>query len=86
VVELPAAKPVAFIKGKLVAVDCATEPTATLSLAADGKTWKMHIRDRQHMVLIGADSFSCGWANVTAAVNYREAGEAEGEVISLEIQ
>jgi tetratricopeptide (TPR) repeat protein len=83
---VPVATPMHFLKGTLKAVDCSGSPGATVSLAASGKVWAMHVRDTQHVVLIGADKFSCSWANVTAGVNYREAGEGKGEVISLEIQ
>jgi len=36
--------------------------------------------------LIGADTFSCAWANQKIAVNYRATSEDGGEVVSLEVQ
>jgi len=57
-----------------------------LNILARGKKWKMATRDREKLVLIGADSFSCGWAQKNVAVNYRSTGESEGELVSLELQ
>lgn len=47
---------------------------------------KLHVRDTKHVVVIGADAFSCKWAYQNAAVNYRETGEGTGEVVSVELQ
>jgi hypothetical protein len=46
----------------------------------------MHIDDSKHVILIGADAFSCDWKNESVSVNYRERDDGEGEVVSLEIQ
>jgi hypothetical protein len=46
----------------------------------------MKVADRNHLVLIGADEFSCAWSKEKVAVNYRETAEGQGSVISLEIQ
>lgn len=82
----PIATPASYLKGKLVGVDCASLPSATLTVESGKKTWKMLAKDSSHMVVIGADKFSCDWKNQNVAVNYRETGEASGEVISLELQ
>jgi hypothetical protein len=47
---------------------------------------KMKVADRNHLVLIGADEFSCSWSRKKVAINYRETAEGEASVISLEIQ
>jgi hypothetical protein len=39
-----------------------------------------------HAIVIGADNFSCKWTNQRVAVNYRETGETEGTLVSIEIQ
>lgn len=44
------------------------------------------VADRNHLVLIGADNFSCSWSNQKVAINYRETNNGEANVISLEIQ
>jgi tetratricopeptide (TPR) repeat protein len=75
-----------FIKGKILSAECGTSPDAVITVAAAGKEWKLHIRDRQHVVLIGADQFSCEWKNRSVAANFRDGKSGEGEVISLELQ
>jgi hypothetical protein len=37
-------------------------------------------------VVIGADQISCDWKNQKVAVNYRQTGEGQGDIISLEVQ
>jgi tetratricopeptide (TPR) repeat protein len=78
--------PTKFIKGTLTNADCATPPSVVLSVVSGEKTWKMTVADRNHLVLIGADSFSCSWSNQKVAINYRETNDGEANVISLEIQ
>jgi tetratricopeptide (TPR) repeat protein len=78
--------PSKFLKGTLTNVDCSTPPLASLTVVSGAKTWKMTVADRSHVILIGADEFSCGWNKQKVAVNYRETAEGEGNVISLEIQ
>ena len=72
------------MKGKLVALDCSPVSVAVLTLISGAKIWKLRVRDSTHVIVIGADKFSCDWKRI--AVNYREAGEATGEIISVEIQ
>jgi tetratricopeptide (TPR) repeat protein len=75
-----------FIRGTLTSVNCATPPFATLTVVSGAKTWKMKVADTNHVILIGADQFSCAWNKQKVAVNYRETSEGEGNVVSLEIQ
>jgi tetratricopeptide (TPR) repeat protein len=75
-----------YLKGKLMRVDCASLPSAVLTVEVGKKSWKLLAKDSNHLVIIGADKFSCDWKNETVAVNYRETGEDSGEVISLELQ
>lgn len=85
-VNTPTARPVRFIKGKLTAVDCSAAPQALLTVVSAGRPLKMHIGDSKHVVVIGADEFSCEWKNKNVALNYRERQNGEGDVVSLEIQ
>ena len=85
-VVTPQPGPVRFIKGKLAAVDCSAAPQAVLSVVSGGRSLKMHVGDPKHLVLIGADEFSCDWKNKTVAVNYRQRQDGEGDVVSLEMQ
>src|SRR5258708_40106293 len=64
--------PVHFIKGKLAAVDCSIAPQALLRVVSAGRSFKLHIADTKHLVLLGADKFSCEWKNKNVALNYRE--------------
>jgi len=84
-VHAPAA-PVRFLKGRLVSVDCSTAPQALLTVAAGAKSFKLLIRDSAHVILLGADAFSCDWKGKSVAVNYREGSGGDGDVVSLEIQ
>ena len=79
-------RPVRFIKGKLAAVDCSAAPQALLSVVSGGRSFKLHINDSKHVVLLGADNFSCDWKNKSVALNYRERQDGDGDVVSLEIQ
>ena len=86
VVAAPPSTPVRFIKGKLAGVDCSAAPQALLSVVSGGRLLRMHIGDRQHLVLIGADRLSCDWKNKSVALNYRDRQDGGGDVVSLEVQ
>lgn len=79
-----------FLKGTLLSVDCAQDPSALLHVAvrtASGqKVWSMSTTNRDKLVLVGADAFSCDWKAVNVAVNYREAADGKGDLVSLEVQ
>jgi tetratricopeptide (TPR) repeat protein len=83
---IPSVGPPKFLKGKLVDVDCSAPPAAVLIVVSGGKTWKMKVADSRHVILIGADDFSCSWKNQKVALNYREVSEGEGSVMTVEIQ
>jgi Flp pilus assembly protein TadD len=85
-VEAPPSTPVRFLKGKLAGVDCSAAPQALLSVVSRGRSLRLHIGDRKHLVLIGADEFSCDWKNKSVALNYRDRQDGDGDVVSLEIQ
>lgn len=78
--------PVLFIKGKVVSVDCSDPKAAELNLAVGTTNWKLHVNDRAHTLLLGAETFSCNWTNQKVAVNFRKTGETNGDVVSLELQ
>lgn len=75
-----------FLQGTLIHADCTTSPSAVLTVVSGGKTWKIKVADRNHLVLIGANEFSCSWNKQRVALNYRETANGEGSAISLEIQ
>ena len=78
--------PAKFLTGTLTGSDCGTPPSVLLTVVSGAKTWRMKVADRNHFVLIGANEFSCFWIKKKVAINYRETGEGEASVISLEIQ
>jgi hypothetical protein len=79
-------RPIQFLKGKLVAVDCSAAPGAVLTLESGAKTWRLRVADAKKVVVIGADSFSCSWKDERVAVNYRDAGKDTGDLVSVEIE
>ena len=83
---IPNQTPPSFLKGTIVSVDCSTPPHATLTVLSGSKTWKMQVADSKHVLLIGADNFSCSWSKQKVALNYRETGAGEGRVFSIEVQ
>jgi hypothetical protein len=50
------------------------------------KTVKLTVNDRDHVILIGADQFSCAWNKRKVAVNYRENDAGDTSVMSIELQ
>jgi len=78
--------PPKFVRGTVDSVDCSTEPSAMLTLGSGGKTLKLNVLDRNHVILIGAEQFSCTWNQQKVAVNYRENDAGETSVVSVELQ
>jgi Flp pilus assembly protein TadD len=74
------------VNGDLVAVDCSTPPGAILTIVSGNETRKLHAKDRTRVIVIGADEFSCKWADRKVGVNYHETGAGIGEVVSVELQ
>jgi cytochrome c-type biogenesis protein CcmH/NrfG len=75
-----------FLLGSLSSVDCSNEPSAVLTVLSGSKTLKLKIADKHHVIVIGADQLHCAWTMKKVAVNYRQGGTGETDVISLEIQ
>ena len=78
--------PPLFLRGTITAVDCSVEPSAVLNLSSGSKAVKLKIANKQHVVLIGADQFSCSWSHRKVAINYRQSDAGDTNVISLELQ
>jgi hypothetical protein len=79
-------RPIKFLKGKLVSVDCASGPVAVLTVSAGTKTMKLRTENYKSMLVIGADEFSCEWKNRPVSANYKAGGKVDGDLVSLEIQ
>jgi hypothetical protein len=75
-----------FVRGVLDRVDCSADPSAVLTVVSGSQTLKMKVADKSHVILIGADQFSCSWSRQKVAVNYRQGDTGEISVVSLEIQ
>jgi len=88
--EMPAppesTQPIRHLYGTLAGVDCSAPPAAVLIIREGKKTWKMRTRDRNKLLLIGRDKFSCGWQNVKVLVNFRETGPGEASLVTLELK
>jgi Flp pilus assembly protein TadD len=82
----PDKRPIKFLKGKLVSVDCSRAPVAVLTFVARATTLHLRAADYKTLLLIGADEFSCDWQNRAAIVNYKAGGTADGDLVSLELQ
>jgi len=74
------------MKGVLVSVDCSGSPAATLTISSAGKKWKMLAPQAKKLVLMGAEEFSCSWTNRKVSLNYRKSGDAQGTLVSLELE
>jgi len=46
----------------------------------------MQVRDSKHVLVLGADEFSCSWKKQKVALNYRATGDTAGSVVSIEVQ
>lgn len=79
-------RPIKFIKGTLLSVDCSATPDATLEVLAAGRKMTFRANEYKSMVVVGADQTSCDWKNVHVAINYKPSGDGAGDLVSLELQ
>lgn len=75
-----------FMKGTLLRSECPSDGTATIFLKVGTKTLKLHAAQAKKILMLGADAFDCGWTGRRVAVNFRESAEAEGDLVSVELQ
>lgn len=81
----PDKRPIQFLKGKIVSVDCSQPPSAILTVSAAGKVLKFRTDDYKALMVMGADDFSCEWKGRPVAINYRAGGIADGDLVSVEL-
>jgi hypothetical protein len=81
----PDKRPMKYLTGKLVTVDCGQEPRAVLQVSQGQKTYKLVAQSAKKILVIGADEFSCLWKDRKISVNYRESAPLQGDVVSVEI-
>jgi tetratricopeptide (TPR) repeat protein len=82
----PDTRPIKFLKGTLISVDCSKPPAAVLTVSSAGTTLKLRTADYKSLLLIGTDAFSCEWQRQTVMVNYKADGKTSGDLVSLELQ
>ena len=82
--DQPDTRKVEYLKGILLNVQCA-DKKATLKVSSAKKTWTLNVADRTKALLIGADSFECGWKDVPVSINFKSSGGQQGDVVSLEV-
>ncbi len=78
-------RPVKFLKGTLLSVDCSKPPMAMLSLSQGNRTFKLRAADYKSVAVIGAPEFSCDWKAMPVNVNYRASGVLSGDLVSIEV-
>jgi len=78
-------RPIQFVKGKLISVDCSQAPAAILKVAVGTKSLNLRTPDYKSLTLVGADQFSCAWTNQSVSVNYRAGAGTNGDLVSLEL-
>ncbi len=83
--EKPDTRPMKYVTGKLVSVDCAKEPAAVLRVVGGQKTYMFTAPSAKRVVVIGANEFSCLWKDRKVSVNYHESGPLKGDVVSVEV-
>jgi len=82
----PDKRPIQFLKGKILAVDCSQPPSAILTVSAGARVLKLKTEDFKSLMVMGADQFSCEWKNRQVAINYRAGGKVDGDLVSVEMQ
>ena len=83
--EKPDTRPMKYLSGKLVSVDCGQEPKAVLRVLQGQKTYRFTASSAAKVLVIGANEFSCLWKDRKVSVNYRESGPLQGDVVSVEV-
>ena len=83
---VPDRRKVQFVRGKLVSVDCTQGPAAILTIRTGARTVRLRTDNYKSLLLVGADEFSCEWADRSVIANYKAGGKADGDLVSIEIQ
>jgi len=82
----PDKRPVQFLKGTVVSVDCSQPPVAVVTVLAGGKTLKLRAADYKAVAVLGGDGFSCQWKDLAVNINYKRGGKADGDLVSIEVR
>ena len=82
----PDKRPVKFLKGTLLSVDCSKPPTATLRVTDGRVVRRLQAPDYKSLPIIGGKEFSCNWKDIPVNVNYKPGGKADGDLVSIELR
>ncbi|MGA9813700.1 MAG: hypothetical protein WBQ64_13020 [Terriglobales bacterium] len=82
----PDRRKVQFVRGKVLRVDCTQSPAAILTIRTGTRTMRLRTEDYKSLLLVGADEFSCEWAERGVIANYKAGGKADGDLVSVEVQ
>jgi tetratricopeptide (TPR) repeat protein len=77
---------VQFLRGRLIQVDCSQDPVAIVTIRTSSGTVKLRTSNYKSLLTVGAEEFSCQWANRPVVVNYKAGGKADGDLVSVELQ
>ena len=83
---VPDKRKVQYLRGRLISVDCSQTPAATLTIKAGSRTIQLRTDNYKSVLTVGADEFSCEWANRPIVVNYKAGGKTDGDLVSVEVQ
>jgi tetratricopeptide (TPR) repeat protein len=75
-----------FLRGKLISVDCSQDPVAIVTIRTSSRTMKLRTSNYKSLLTVGAEEFSCQWANRPVVVNYKAGGKTDGDLVSVELQ
>jgi tetratricopeptide (TPR) repeat protein len=75
-----------YMYAELVSVDCSQAPVAILTVRKGPKSMKLRTDDYKKLLVMNADSFSCGWRDRKVLVNYKPGGKSDGDLMTLEIE
>jgi len=85
--QSPTVRPTKYLYAELMSVDCSSPPAAVVNLNADGKHLRLRAPDARQVIVVGAnEDFSCDWRNRRVLVNYKPGGQADGELVTLELK
>ena len=83
---VPDKRKVQYLRGRLMSVDCSQSPAAILTVKTGSRTIQLRTDNYKSLLMVGADEFSCDWANRPVVVNYKAGGKADGDLVSVEVQ
>ncbi len=82
---VPDTRPVKFLSGEILSVECSNPAQAVLKLKVRGRLEVVRVDDYNNVAVIGAGGFSCDWKDQKVSLNYR--GQSNSmDIVSIELQ